>query len=465
LNGIILKQQPAYAIATADEDGRKMNININNYEAYFLDYHEGNLSPQQVADLFLFLSQHPELKKEFEDFEHIVLEDFSAPVFENKDRLKKNITVENREEYFIRAVEGTLDPTELVLLTAFLNTHPEFVTEFNLFQKTKLQADASVVFENKPLLKQGIVVNEEQLIAAVEGLLTKEEQLLLEQQLAESPELQRSFVAYQQTKAIADTSIIFKDKQALKRKERKVVPLYYYVAVAASIILLFSILFLSKINNTDTNTEQRFAERGKQPVIEQQKTVNPTTITPEKETKKLLQPSSPTLAAVKNAKTIVKKQLLQNKPVTNDPAVNTEKSVVAEKTLITKPVVASSDTHAEKQNPVVTPYDSVQFPSNKNVAPVMAQVEKKEAKQTFPSVGDLLTSRLKEKLMGKDAVEKETTPPTKITGWDIAGIFAKGLSKITGKKVEVKPQFNEQGNITAYALSAGKLEFSKGRMK
>jgi hypothetical protein len=442
-----------------------MNINISNYEAYFLDYHEGNLSPQQVADLFLFLSQHPELKKEFEDFEHIVLEDFSAPIFENKDRLKKNITAENREEYFIRAVEGTLDTAELALLTTFLTTHPEFVTEFNLFKKTKLQADASVVFENKMLLKQGDIVNEEQLIAAVEGLLTEEEQLLLEKRLALNPELQKLVVAYQQTKAIADTSIIFKDKQTLKRKERKVIPLFYYVAVAASIILLFGILFLLKITNTDTNTEQRFAEQKTQPVIEQQQPAT-SVVSPEKETKELLQPS-PTLVAVKNTKTIIKKQLLQNKAVPNESVVTIERPIITEKIAVTDHTVASSDIHTEKQSSIVVPGDSVQLPSSKNGTPVMAQIDKKETKQTFPSVGDLLASKLKEKLMGKDAVEKEkeTTPPTKITGWDIAGIFAKGLSKITGKKVEVKPQFNEQGNITAYALSAGKLEFSKGRMK
>jgi hypothetical protein len=444
-----------------------MNINLNNYEAYFLDYHEGNLSPQQVADLFLFLSQHPELKKEFEDFEHIVLEDFSAPVFENKDRLKKNITAENREEYFIRAVEGTLDTTELALLTTFLTTHPEFVTEFNLFQKTKLQADASVVFENKTLLKQGVVVKEEQLIAAVEGLLTKEEQQLLEQQLAGNPDLQKSFVAYQQTKAIADSDIIFKNKQTLKRKERKVVPLYYYVAAAASIILLFGILVLLKINNTDKNNEQRFAEQKVQPVIEQQITMDPARVSPEKNTKESPQNSIPTLAAIKNNKIPAKKQLLQNKSVTNEPAVNIETLVATGELPLTDPAVVSSGLTTEKQNLVIIPVDSAQFPSNKNVAPVTAQIEKKETKQSFPSVSDLLASKLKEKLMGKDAVEKEKETPSaaKITGWDIAGIFAKGLSKITGKKVEVKPQFNEQGNITAYALSAGKLEFSKGRMK
>lgn len=439
-----------------------MNININNYEAYFLDYHEGNLSPQQVADLYLFLSQHPELKKEFEDFEHIVLEDFSAPVFENKDRLKKNITAENREEYFIRAVEGTLDTTELALLTTFLTIHPEFVIEFNLFKKTKLQTDTRIVFENKDLLKQGVVINDDQLIAAIEGLLTKEEQLLLDQQLAVNPQLQRSFVTYQQTKVIADTTVIFKEKQALKRKERKVVPLFYYVAVAASIILLFGILFILKINNTDNHMDHPIAEQKKQPVIEQQKMVNPSVDNLEKEN---LHTSSPTLVAVKNTKIIVNKSLLQNKSAIDTTIENIEKPANIAELPVTDHTVASSDMNAEKQNPVIIPADSIHLPSNKNAAPVIAQIEKKDA--AFPSVGNLLVSRLKEKLMGKDAVasEKKTTPANKITGWDVAGIFAKGLSKVTGKKVELKPQFNEQGDVTAYALSAGKLEFSKGKLK
>jgi hypothetical protein len=442
-----------------------MNINISNYEAYFLDYHEGNLSPQQVADLFLFLSQHPELKKEFEDFEQIVLEDFSAPVFENKDRLKKNITAENREEYFIRAVEGTLDTTELALLKIFLTTHPEFQREFNLFQKTKLQADATLVFENKELLKQGAAINDDQLIAAVEGLLTKEKQALLEQQLAVNPELQRSFVAYQQTKSVADPTVTFKDKQSLKRKERKVVPLYYYIAVAASLILLFGSLFILKLNNPGNGDEPRIAEQKVQPVIEQQRTVNPTLLTPEKKTDQLSRTSSPALVAAKNTKAIVKKQLLQHKAVLDRPVTTAEKSIATEELPVTDHTVASLEPTIEKQNPIVSTPDSVHLPSGKNTAPVIAQIEKKETNPAFPSIGDLLVSKLKEKLIGKDKAEKETASPNKITGWDIAGLFAKGLSRITGKKVELKPQFNEQGDITAYALSAGKLEFSRGRLK
>ena len=103
-----------------------MSINKTNYEAFFLDYHEGNLSPQQVADLLLFVEQHPELKEEFESFENFVLEDLSSIEFENKSNLKKQITLENKEEYFIRSVENTLNVTEKDLLNNFIKQHPHY---------------------------------------------------------------------------------------------------------------------------------------------------------------------------------------------------------------------------------------------------------------------------------------------------------------------------------------------------
>ena len=114
-----------------------MNINKNNYEAFFLDYHEGNLTPQQVADLLLYIEQHPELREEFESFENIILEDFSDITFENKSGLKKEITIDNKDEFFIRSIENTLTPAEKALVTDFIKQHPQYATDFELFQKTK----------------------------------------------------------------------------------------------------------------------------------------------------------------------------------------------------------------------------------------------------------------------------------------------------------------------------------------
>jgi hypothetical protein len=43
-----------------------MEIDINNYESVLIDYFDGNLNALEVAEVLLFLEQHPEIKNEFE---------------------------------------------------------------------------------------------------------------------------------------------------------------------------------------------------------------------------------------------------------------------------------------------------------------------------------------------------------------------------------------------------------------
>jgi len=434
-----------------------MNINKNNYEAYFLDYHEGNLSPQGVADLFLFLSQHPELKKELDDFENVALNDFSTPVFENKESLKKNITPNNHEDYFIRAVEGTLDATELVMLQTYLTTNPEFLKEFNQFKKTKLQADPALIFENKNELKQ-IPQQEHALIASIEGLLNKQEQTQLKQELAKSAELKKTYLYYQQTKIIADLSIVFNDKQALKRKERKVVPLFYYISsAAAAIAIIIGLFFMLK---PAARIKVQMAQQKTTPVTPS-KTVRPT-VTEQSSAPAPI--STETSFVKKDNKSAVKKELKPSVYTPNEHitiAATTELKSKGD-VVVLNPAV-SDLTNSKSETPIATMADSNLLQQSKNTTPVV-KIEKKPEQlkaAEFPSIRDLFASKLKKKLIGDDHQEKNNTAPAKISGWDIAGVFAKGLSNLTGKKIAVKPQFNKQGDVTAYALSAGKLEFSR----
>ena len=259
-----------------------MDINKNNYEAFFLDYHEGNLTPQQVADLFLFIEKHPELKEEFENFESITLDDVSSIKFENKSSLKKEITFDNREEYFIRSVENTLNTSETILLDNFLKQYPQFLAEFELFRKTKLSVDNSIVFENKNVLKKmlssGSIAttqsnllsnspepfekdisqiktegSEVMLISAIEGLLTKKETTLLNEQILIDAGIRKEYALYQQTKFIPDSSIVFSGKEKLKHKYNRAIPLYYYISVAAALLFLFGLFFL--FNTKDKSAE------------------------------------------------------------------------------------------------------------------------------------------------------------------------------------------------------------------
>lgn len=136
-----------------------MEINRDNYEAWFLDYAEGNLSAEQVADLLLFIEKHPDLQEEFEeDFGDIVLEPETVE-FQHKDNLKREgfsglITVENVEDYIISNLEGLLDAPEKQALAAFLKTNPQFQADRALYAKVYLQADASIQYPHKARLKK-----------------------------------------------------------------------------------------------------------------------------------------------------------------------------------------------------------------------------------------------------------------------------------------------------------------------
>jgi hypothetical protein len=135
-----------------------MSISEYNYEAYFLDYHEGKLDAEASRELMDFLERHPELKQEFESFEAVSLNDADEEIkFDNKESLKKSVDGINAstfDEFAVQYVEGTLNSSATAEFIAFVKQHPKFESELALYQKTKLVADNNIVFENKESLKK-----------------------------------------------------------------------------------------------------------------------------------------------------------------------------------------------------------------------------------------------------------------------------------------------------------------------
>lgn len=420
-----------------------MNINKHNYEAFFLDYHEGNLSPQQVAELLLFVEQHPELKEEFESFENISLTEFSNISFENKAELKKEITADNKDYYFIGATENTLNAAEHELLNAFLKQHPHYFTELELFKKTKLTADTAVVFENKEQLKEIALNTDTLLIAAVEGLLTQQETSMLNHQLAVDAQMQHQLALYKQTKLVADTNIVFENKDALKRKGRRIIPLYYYVAAAAAVLLLFGLFNFFQTSNVE---DQKFAN---QQNTKTGITPNNTTLAPENNTALANTTTAPspavseTSSSKKNTSGIAKK--LKNKTVKDNGITNTP----IENNSIANNTAPEQQPKEEKVEIAI-----VEAPRQHDQTPAVANIEnKKENTQTeedFLSLRQLAVSKFKEKaLTNKSYAEaKKSGRDKKLNGWDVLSAVAKGVSKVTGKKVEVEHTSSE-GEVTA----------------
>lgn len=127
-----------------------MKITRENYEIYFLDYLEGNLDESLVDEFIDFLRENSDLKAELEMVAPLKME-LEHIVFRGKGKLYKNKFDQDHE--FNRAavarLEGDLQKNEIAEFEKYLSRHPEKQKEAALFEKTRLKADESIVFQKK----------------------------------------------------------------------------------------------------------------------------------------------------------------------------------------------------------------------------------------------------------------------------------------------------------------------------
>lgn len=133
----------------------KERISIFNYEAFYLDYLEGNLDENDSRLLLEFLSEHPECEIEIDELP--TLEANAAN--QNWDELKivgseDRITEQNVEHFIISSVEGIISDEKNEELMLFVEKHPTYKKLIDSHKKLILQPDLRVVFENKNELKQ-----------------------------------------------------------------------------------------------------------------------------------------------------------------------------------------------------------------------------------------------------------------------------------------------------------------------
>jgi hypothetical protein len=135
-----------------------MNITRENYEAFFLDFYEGNLTKSQAAELMGFLAQHPDLKEEFESFELVFLPEEIKMIMPGKDEIKKPEHARpgsySLDKQMIAYFEGDLDEKSSSALLSAVAKDPALQKEFALFRQVRLQPDKGILFAGKSALKR-----------------------------------------------------------------------------------------------------------------------------------------------------------------------------------------------------------------------------------------------------------------------------------------------------------------------
>jgi len=136
-------------------------ITRHNYEAFYLDYLEGNLNEIDQTMLFDFLDANLDLKSELEDdvldyalsSDSTSLNTFEKEELKHFDCLKGEICLNNVNDFIIADLEQDISVEKKVELGQFIIEH-ELEKEKAYFFSTKLNPDLTEVYDDKAGLKR-----------------------------------------------------------------------------------------------------------------------------------------------------------------------------------------------------------------------------------------------------------------------------------------------------------------------
>ena len=134
-------------------------FNLTNYESYYIDYLEGNLSEGDRNAFEFFLNEYPALQLEGElpvftiNADENLSNDFvnQLRVFDEKEKVNEN-TIEG---FLIASTEGILSTVKQQELHAYLLKNPSHFDSLGVYHKTKLTPDLKITYPNKQGLSKG----------------------------------------------------------------------------------------------------------------------------------------------------------------------------------------------------------------------------------------------------------------------------------------------------------------------
>lgn len=140
-----------------------MLIDRDNYGILVIDYFDGRLSKDEVAELMHFLDAHPDLKAEIEGLDRQCLDPGHTCSYHHKLSLKHSIvncgpvTEDSCTSFFFESVEGNLSHEHEKDLALFLMKNPALQRDYELMKMTVLEAPR-IIYSGKEKLKKEAVI-------------------------------------------------------------------------------------------------------------------------------------------------------------------------------------------------------------------------------------------------------------------------------------------------------------------
>jgi hypothetical protein len=452
-----------------------MKINRDNYEAYFLDYHEGQLSPEMVQEVLWFVENNPEVQDIFNEFEAVSLVSDQDIVFEKKSALKKNevhaassIHELNYEEFLIDETEGLLSDEQLQSLNEFIALNPSLAKERKLYSLAHLEPENEIVFNNKESLKKLAIPVGEINADTYEGFMAREldgdlsetEKLWFEGFMQFNPHLEKDRELYQHTILKAEKDLVFADKNSLKHTVipfRRIV--YYSISVAASLALLVSVYF----SYNEVETPKSLANEGKTTVVEK-----PANMPDNKLPGNQIAANTKTNIPGTSSSTVVVPTNVSGNPeiiqTVENPNFAARNPIDA---LNTKPARKITTRHFV--DPQFTFIRSSQMFMNSHLElyynlKLSEEIQYAQLNASDETPAKTILGAASEKAGKLFAFRRETPQQEEkknLTGWTFAELGVQTFNTLTSSELQLNLHKDENGKVVAYGLENGMIDFER----
>lgn len=238
-------------------------INLYNYEVFLIDYLDGNLNEDTIAELKEFVLVNPQLEI---DLNELTLPNVSNEFLSSdfKNTLKKTVAF-IEDEQLINYIENKLLDTEKKAFENSLLENKELKKQLELYCKTILHQDFSILFPSKINLhkKPNDLILHNKVLAYFENQLKGSDKLQFEQELKRDNHLQKELNLFNDTKLNPDMDLVFHAKNDLK-KDTKVIALFNLkrlLSAAAAILLVIGLAVVFNYNNSDATQTKQVANK------------------------------------------------------------------------------------------------------------------------------------------------------------------------------------------------------------
>lgn len=352
----------------------------------------------------------------------------------------------NYEVYVIDYFDQKLAPVEVAELLLFLEQNPDIKTEFETLSESFVIKADTLVYPFKEQLKQPINSTTHQaiyfqnlLLDFVENNIAESDTSIVEEKIKTDAAFKNELHLFRQTILQPDNHLVYPEKQKLKKSTKLISMLYYSIsAVAAMLIFVFAISFFSQKVQPNISTQS----------------ITPNSLPAE--LKQKIAKQAPFAAG-----NLSKPTLIFESPKT---APNKQKTIPKEHLaeIELQPISVSKIDELQLNTGTIAANTEIE-----NVVPKSVNSEDLELEErNYLSVNELVRAKFKKFTRGhasNKSIEKTDKLSGKISKWDIAAMGAKLVSKLSGNSIEVKNDYNEQGQLKQFAIISKDFEFSKSR--